>query len=187
MNDPSSAPRDFNFPPPSNPGSGFDAPTAPAPVLPAQTPLPVVYSLPREPPLPLATSVAEMRLPESSPEALQREELLDQVQRQRTELIDVAHRLRGPAQTLQTAQRAISLTVRTARWIPLAVNLLSIAMWLKSGRRRPPLTLIVGATLQLVDAWSDLNKRPKSAAPRPHPRAASRPESRMRLPEKSPP
>lgn len=189
MNDTSSTPLDHRSLPHSrsgsNFGSGLDAVATPSPI-PAPIPLPVIYKPPGEPPVPLAVSVTAIHESSSSPEAQQRKHLLHEVQQQREQLIDVAQRLRAPVQTLQTAQRAISFTVRSVRWIPLAVNVFSILMWLKSGRRRPPLTLIIGASMQLADIWSDLNKRPTPRA-LPHPREAWRPESRMRLPGNSPP
>lgn len=86
----------------------------------------------------------------------ERERLLEKLAQDRRELVEVAGRLRGPVRTLEAAQTALVMTRRTIRWMALAGNVLSVAAWIRSGRGRPPLPVILGISYGLFQAWSQL-------------------------------
>lgn len=86
------------------------------------------------------------------PAATGREQLLTRLDQDRRELATVAAQLRGPVQALETARNALVFTGKSLRWIGLAGNLAAIAMSLGKGRR-PPITLLLGASVQLLGAW----------------------------------
>lgn len=99
----------------------------------------------------------------ASPIPAERAQLLSQVERDREELVRVAARLRGPVQTLESAKNALVFTGRSIRWIVLAGNVATIAMWLRTGRR-PPIALLIGISIQLITALSNRRRDPKPVA-----------------------
>ncbi|MGQ0622437.1 MAG: hypothetical protein ACT4QA_21435 [Panacagrimonas sp.] len=117
-----------------------------------------------------STSVAVVAAVPAVPEVAERQRLLDEMQQDRDELMDVAGRLRGPVKTLETAKNLVVFTGRSVRWIALAGNLLAIAMYMRNGRR-PPLTLLVGVSVQLFGAWSKVSAKAgaRPLAPLPAP------------------
>ncbi|MGQ0699307.1 MAG: hypothetical protein ACT4PZ_13805 [Panacagrimonas sp.] len=104
-----------------------------------------------------------------APEDFEREQLLDRVEQDRNALVSVAHDLRGPVETLKMARNTLVFTGRSIRWIAFAGNLAAVVMWLRSGRRRPPLVPLVGVSLELLNAWSNLTKSEKQQGGLPPP------------------
>lgn len=104
--------------------------------------------------------VRQERVTTPTPE---REQLLEKLAQDRRELVEVAGRLKGPVRTLEAAKTALVVTRRTIRWVALAGNVLSVAAWIRSGRGRPPLPVILGVTYELFHAWSQLGAAKKAS------------------------
>lgn len=99
-----------------------------------------------------ATSTTQTT-PAYTPVASGREQLLTRLDQDRRELATVTAQLRGPVQTLATARNALIVAGKSLRWIALAGHLAGIAVALRKGRR-PTVGLLLGASLQVLGAWS---------------------------------
>lgn len=106
--------------------------------------------------------------PETIDEDPQRRRLIAEVQQDRVELVNAAERLMEPVQALQNAKEVLVMTGRALPWLALAGNVIAIAVYLRK-RQRPPITLLLGLSVQIFKAIS----ASRAAAPSPAPLALS--------------
>lgn len=71
------------------------------------------------------------------------------MQQDREELAHAAAQLRGPVQRMELLKDLVVLATRALPWLPTAG---ALVLWMRRGKR-PPFSILLGVSVQLLNAW----------------------------------